>query len=149
VLSGYRGLLRELGRTGRRALALQLRTGILHVLRRAWGPRDGDDPVRRVLEQYAADGLGPADPRRAERQLAAEACLTCGLCTAECARAGGAPRLDPRDAVVAAARLEIDWRRLRLPAAPATPCAGCRACELVCPVAIPIAEIQEALAQPA
>jgi succinate dehydrogenase/fumarate reductase-like Fe-S protein len=155
VLSGYRGFLHELARTGTwRALALQVRTGGAHVVRRLLR-RGEPDPIARFLANYGADGFRLPDPARARLQLAAEACLACGLCTVECARAGGAPALDPRDAVLSAARLEIDWIRLGLPsavpgdrdasAAARGACAACAACEPVCPVAIPIAAVQETL----
>jgi len=144
MLRGYRGFLRELSNTGGwRALALQLRVGAAHVARRWLRPPDGD-PVQGFLRNYGADGFRLPDPERAALQLAAEACLVCGLCSAECARVGGAPRLDPRDAVICAARLEIDWIRLSLEEPASTSCAGCRACTLVCPAAIPIDRIQDA-----
>lgn len=151
MLSGYRGFLHELARTGTwRALALQVRTGGAHVVRRLL-QRGGGDPIARFLANYGADGFRLPDPARARLQLAAEACLACGLCTVECARAGGAPALDPRDAVLSAARLEIDWIRLGGPPAASEParrdggCAACAACEPVCPVAIPIAAVQDTL----
>jgi len=147
VSGGYRGFLRELGRTGSwRALGLQLRTGARHLLRRGW-PLAGPDPVARFLQNYGADGFRLPDRDRARLQAAAERCLVCALCSAECARVGGEPRLDPRDAVVAAARLEIDWVRLGLAEPVASSCSGCRACESVCPVEIPIAAVQESLAR--
>jgi len=148
VLSGYRGFLRELSRTGTgRALWLQVRTGTAHFLRRLRG-EDATDPITRFFEYYGADGFRLPDAAAAALQQSAEACLVCGLCTAECARVGGAPPLDPRDAVVATARLAIDWTRLQLvPAESATPCASCRACDVVCPVAIPIHRVQEWLAR--
>ena len=146
MLSGYRGFLREMANTGGwRAFALQLRVGAAHVARRWLGSATGD-PVVRFVDNYGSDGFRLPDPGRTGLQLAAEACLVCGLCSAECARVGGAPRLDPRDAVVSAARLEIDWLRLGLEEPAATPCAGCRACTAVCPAAIPIDRVQEILA---
>lgn len=152
MLSGYRGFLHELARTGGwRALALQLRTGGLHVARRLLR-RGEPDPIARFLANYGADGFRLPDPERAKLQLAAEACLACGLCSVACARAGGAPLLDPRDAVLSAARLEIDWIRLGPPARDEAPlgegagCAACAACEPACPVGIPIAAVQDSLA---
>ena len=147
MLKGYRGFLHELARTGTwRALWLQVSTGARHVARQALG-RDEGDPIARFFENYAADGFRMPDAEAAALQLDAEACLVCGLCSAECARIGGEPPLDPRDAVVAAARLAIDWTRLSLvPSAGAAACAGCRACDAVCPAGIPIADIQEWLA---
>ncbi len=157
MLTGYRGFLRELARTGTwRAFSLQVRTGAGHIARRLLGRGEGD-PIARFFQNYGADGFRLPDPERSRRQQAAEACLACGLCTVECARAGGAPPLDPRDAVLSAARLEIDWIRLGLSpfalagtadgsGATPTACAACRACERVCPVGIPIAGLQDALA---
>ena len=156
MASGYRGFLHELARTGGwRAFALQLRTGVLHVARRLAG-RGERDPIARFLANYGADGFGLPDPARARLQLAAEGCLACGLCSAACAQAGGAPPLDPREAVLCAARLEIDWiQRASEPARAAhdagsdaaTRCAACRACEPACPVGIPIAGVQAMLAR--
>lgn len=153
MLSGYRGFLRELARTGGwQALALQLRTGGRHVVRRLLRRADGD-PIARFLANYGADGFRLPDAARTRLQLAAEACLACGLCSIECARAGGAPPLEPRDAVLSAARLEIDWVRLGPPGRDAAPgaatsgCAACAACEPACPVGIPIAAVQETLAR--
>lgn len=161
MLKGYRGFLRELARTGTwRAFSLQVRTGAGHLVRRALG-RGESEPIARFFDNYGADGFRLPDPERSRLQLAAEACLACGLCTIECARVSGAPALEPRDAVLSAARLEIDWIRLGLvPFAPAaaraaaattgdaaaTPCGACRACESVCPAGIPIAGIQDILA---
>jgi ferredoxin len=154
VLNGYRGFLHELARTGTwRALSLQVRTGAGHVVRRLLRRGDGD-PIARFLANYGADGFRLADPARARIQLAAEACLACGLCSVECARAGGAPPFEPRDAVLSAVRLEIDWLRLEPLAprvftdvGPASACGACTACEAVCPVAIPIAAVQATLVQ--
>ena len=147
MLKGYRGFARELARTGTaRALWLQVRTGVAHVWAQLRG-REAGDPVARFFESYGADGFRLPDAAAAALQKSAEACLVCGLCSAECARVGGAPPLDPRDAVIATARLAIDWTRLDLgPVADAAPCAGCTACEVVCPVAIPIAHLQTWLA---
>jgi succinate dehydrogenase/fumarate reductase-like Fe-S protein len=146
VLKGYRGFLRELARTGSfSSLALQVRTGVRHAVRR-WLGGTGGDPVARFLENYAADGFRLPDAAQARLQLAAEACLVCGLCSLECARVGGTPRLDPRDAVVSAARLEIDWVRLGLAEPVATVCDACAACDAACPAGIPIQQIQTALA---
>ena len=148
MLSGYRGLVRERSRTGTgRALWLQLRTGMAHFVRQLRGG-EAADPIARFFESYGADGFRLPDAAAAALQQAAEACLVCGLCSAECARVGGTPPLDPRDAVVATARLAIDWTRLHLsPTESTSPCAGCRACDAVCPVAIPIARVQERLAR--
>jgi succinate dehydrogenase/fumarate reductase-like Fe-S protein len=151
MMRGYRGFLREFGRTGSwRALSLQLRTGVAHIARRLAAPRGGD-PVARFLAHYGPDGVRA--PEVAARALAWEAshCLVCGLCSQECARIGGAPSLDPRDAVVAASRLESDLLREGLPAslaggASADPCAACDACSRVCPAQIPIARVQQRLA---
>jgi NAD-dependent dihydropyrimidine dehydrogenase PreA subunit len=150
VVRGYRGFVREFSRTGTwRALRLQVGTGAAHVLRRLLR-RGVPDPVRTFFANYGADGFRPPDRAALALQVDAERCLVCGLCSAECARAGGMPALDPRDAVAAAARLAIDWVRLDIgPAADAggaAPCAACRACERACPAAIPIARVQDWLA---
>ena len=145
-MRGYRGFLREMLRTGSlRALALQLRTGALHVFHQAFDRRRGD-PVARFFAYYGPDGVSEPDPaaRRLARQ--AETCLVCGLCSLECARVGGAPPLDPRDAVVAAARLEIDWVRLGLSPAAGAACGACDACARICPAGIPIPLVQTRLA---
>ena len=144
-MRGYRGFLREFNRTGTlRALSLQLRVGARHVVRRALR-RDETDAEQLFLDNYRDDGLRRPEPEMRGLQLAAEACLVCGLCSGACAQAGGAPLLDPRDAVLSGARLAIDVRRLGLREV-ATACAACRACESVCPARIPIASVQEALA---
>jgi succinate dehydrogenase/fumarate reductase-like Fe-S protein len=139
-------LLHELLRTGSlRALALQLRTGALHVAKQAFGRRRSD-PVAQFLGYYGPDGVTKPDPvgRRLAQQ--AEACLVCGLCSLECARVGGAPPLDPRDAVVAAARLEIDWLRLGISPGAGFACGACDACARICPAGIPIHHVQTRLA---
>jgi ferredoxin len=142
---GYRGFLREFSRTGSlRALGLQLRTGALHLLRQLRG-REHGDPVARFLGYYGPDGVTRPSPEARALALAAERCLVCGLCSVECARVGGVPPLDPRDAVVAAARLEVDWRRLGLAPEPSAPCGGCDACSRVCPAGIPIHRVQARL----
>ncbi len=149
-MRGYRGLFREITHTGTwRAMVLQLRTGVVHVLRQWTGQRDDRDPLELFFENYGADGVRPASEEERVLRLASEACLVCGLCTIACAEAGGQPRLDPRDAVAAAARLAIDWRRLGLNPAGESPCAACAQCDLACPEGIPIHQVQEALAREA
>jgi len=149
VLRGYRGFAHEFSRTGSlRALWMQLRTGAAHAARRALGRNASGDPIGIFLRNYAGDGFRLPGAEIAALSLSAEACLVCGLCSAECARSGGTPRIDPRDAVIAAARMAIDWVRLELPEPIASPCAACRACETVCPAHIPIQQVQEWLAAP-
>ena len=144
-MRGYRGALRQFARTGSlRALALQLRTGAVHWLRQLLRIRSGNS-VELFLRNYGSDGVGAGDSARAALQLDAQACLVCGLCSGECARVGGDPVLDPRDAVLAAARLEVEVLRLGLSTA-AGPCSACAACAAVCPVRIPIHRVQDALA---
>jgi len=146
---GYRGFLRELLATGGlAALRLQVRTGALHVLRGLLRRRPVD-PVALFLENYGADGIRLPDAEARPLALAAARCLACGLCSLECARVGGRPPLDPRDAVLAGARLEIDLVRLGLAGEIAGACGACRACEAVCPAGIPIARVQARLSDPA
>jgi succinate dehydrogenase/fumarate reductase-like Fe-S protein len=148
-LKGYRGFVREFARTGSlRALWLQVRTGVQHVVRGV-RRRDARDPIELFFQYYAADGFRMPDETAAALQQDAEACLVCGLCSVACARAGGEPVIDPRDAVVAASRLAIDWVRLDLSPGSATAggCAGCRACDAACPAGIPIHRIQDWLAR--
>ncbi|HME68587.1 MAG TPA: 4Fe-4S dicluster domain-containing protein [Myxococcota bacterium] len=154
MIRGYRGFLREFSRTGSaRAFWLQVRTGAAHILRTAQRSR-GRDAVALFLENYREDGVRLPDAARDALRLEAQRCTACGLCTAECARVGGAPRLDPMDVVAAASRLAIDIVRLALPVADAA-CLGCAACEAVCPAHIPIARVKAdlgslgAMAQPA
>jgi ferredoxin len=142
---GYRGFLHELARTGARALPLQLRTGARHWLRRTLRREAPVDPEALFFANYAADGVRPADAGARALQLAAQPCLACGLCSAECARVAGRPPLDPRDAVLAGARLAIDVVRLGLDTGDASACAACRACEPACPARIPIAAVQAGL----
>jgi Fe-S oxidoreductase len=145
-MRGYRGFLRELLRTGSlRALALQLRTGALHVAKQTFGRRRGD-PLAQFLGYYGPDGVTKPDPLARRLAQQAEACLVCGLCSLECARQGGAPPLDPRDAVVSTARLEIDWLRLGISPAADSACGACDACARICPAGIPIHHVQARLA---
>lgn len=147
-MRGYRGFLRELSRTGSpRALVLQVRTGLVHLVRHATGRRPTDG-VARFLDNYAPDGIRPTSPADRDLRLRSEACLVCGLCSAECARVGGRPALDPRDAVIAASRLEVDLLRFELGAelsGSESPCSGCAACDRLCPAGIPIHRVQERL----
>jgi succinate dehydrogenase/fumarate reductase-like Fe-S protein len=152
VTRGYRGFLREFSRTGSwRALSLQLRTGAGHVLRQ-WFARRGGDPVAQFLAHYGPDGVRAPDAAARALALDASRCVVCGLCSQECARIGGAPPLDPRDAVIAASRLETDLLReglagaLGASAGGAGACGGCDACSRVCPAGIPIARVQTRLA---
>ena len=145
-MRGYRGFLREFTRTGSlRALSLQLRTGVAHMARQLLGRKDSD-PVLQFLAYYGPDGVTRPDLDAQALALSATACLVCGLCSLECARVGGAPSLDPREAVIAAARLELDFRRLRVSPAESA-CAACDACSHVCPAGIPIHRVQARLAR--
>jgi ferredoxin len=145
-MRGYRGFLRELSRTGTaRAFLLQARTGVAHIVARA-RRQPGPDPVRVFLEYYAGDGVRLPEAEGDRLRLDAQRCVACGLCTLECARVGGAPPLDPMDAVAAAARLAIDVVRLALPVDEPRPCAACGACDLVCPTQVPIRRVQLDLA---
>jgi ferredoxin len=152
LVRGLRGFTKELSRTGSmRALWLQVRTGAVHVARALRGREDGD-PIRLFLANYGADGVRRPDAVLAAVQLEAQRCLACGLCDLACARIGGAPRIAPMEAVVCASRQAIDVVRLgpgfgASPEPGAPPCAGCAACEAVCPAAIPIARVQDALAR--
>jgi heterodisulfide reductase subunit C len=122
-----------------------MRVGAAHVLRRWLSRGETRDPERLFLDRYASDGLrAPREERRA-LQRAAQHCLVCGLCSVACAEAGGRPPLDPRDAVLSGARLEVDVLRLGIDA-PGAACGACRACEPTCPAGIPIASVQAALA---
>jgi len=142
---GYRGFLREFSRTGSlRALSLQLRTGAAHVVRQ-WLGKKRSDPVAQFLAYYGPDGVARPDAESRALALSAQSCLVCGLCNLECARVGGAPAIDPRDAVIAAARLAVDGRRLGLAPEPAGLCAGCDACSRICPAGIPIHRVQARL----
>jgi hypothetical protein len=56
--------------------------------------------------------------------------------------------MDPREAVLAGSRLGIDLARLGLEGELAGGCGPCRACEPLCPAAIPIARVQARLGGP-
>ena len=147
-LRGYRGVFRELLNTGTlAALRLQVRTGALHVLR-GFGGRRGPDPVALFLAHYRADGIRLPDAAERPLALAAARCLSCGLCSLECARVGGRPPMDPREAVLSGSRLGVDLARLGLEGEIVGSCGVCRACEAHCPAEIPIARVQGRLAGP-
>ena len=144
MIRNYRGLFREFSRTGSaRAFWLQVRTGVAHILRRAQRSRS-QDAVALFLENYREDGVRLPDATRDALRLEAQRCTACGLCTAECARMGGRPGLDPMDAVAAAGRLALEVVRLALPVTDSA-CGACAACEAVCPAGIPIAKVQDDL----
>jgi succinate dehydrogenase/fumarate reductase-like Fe-S protein len=146
---GYRGFLREFTRTGSwRAVSLQVRTGALHLLRQLFVRRAGD-PVAQFLAHYGPDGVRAPDSAARSLALDASRCLVCGMCSLECARVGGTPPLDPREAVIAASRLETDLLREGLTAelaAGSGACASCDACSRVCPAQIPVHRVQARLA---
>jgi len=145
---GYRGFFRQILDTGTfAALRLQVRTGALHVLR-SLSRRRSPDPVALFLANYAGDGVRLPDAGERPLALAAGRCVACGLCSLECARVGGRPPLDPREAVLAGSRLGIDLARLGLEGELAGGCDACRACEPLCPAAIPIARVQARLGGP-
>ena len=145
---GYRGFLREFTRTGTwRAVSLQVRTGIAHIARQLFVRRRGD-PAAQFLVHYHGDGVRAPDAAARALQLDASKCLVCGLCSLECARVGGAPALDPREAVIAASRLETDLLREGLTSelSRSAACSGCDACSRICPAQIPVHRVQERLA---
>jgi Pyruvate/2-oxoacid:ferredoxin oxidoreductase delta subunit len=146
---GYRGFLREFTRTGSwRAVSLQVRTGVAHILRQIFS-RNGRDPVAQFFAHYGPDGLRAPDTAARALALDASHCLVCGICTLECARVGGEPPLDPREAVIAASRLETDILREGLAgqlAASTAACGGCDACSRACPASIPVHRVQLRLA---
>ena len=140
-MSGYRGFFKELARTrSAHSLWLQLRGGLGHVLR-GWTRRDSGRGIDQFLNHYGAEGFGFPEATRRELASAAGRCLVCGLCSAECARIGATPPLDPQEAVVALSRLGSEAKRFGLTISSETPCGSCRACHTVCPVAIPIADV--------
>jgi succinate dehydrogenase/fumarate reductase-like Fe-S protein len=146
--TGYRGFFREFTRTGSwRAVSLQVRTGIAHIARQLFVRRSGD-PAAQFLAHYREDGVRAPDAAARALQLDASKCLVCGLCSLECARVGGAPPLDPREAVIAASRLEIDLLREGLTGelASRAACGSCDACSRICPAQIPVHRVQERLA---
>ena len=140
-MSGYRGFLKEIARTrSGSAFWLQVRGGLLHLVRGLTGRRRSD-AVAQFVRNYGPEGFAFPDARRRALAAAAQRCLVCGLCSAECARVGGAPPIDPQEAVVALSRLASEAKRFGLETAVESPCGKCRACHRACPVGIPIAEI--------
>lgn len=140
-MKGYRGFFSEIARTGSaQSFWLQVRGGLLHWLR-SWTGARRPDAVAQFVRNYGPEGFAIPDGSRRTLVSAAQRCLVCGMCSAECARVGGTPPIDPQEAVVASSRLSSEAKRFGYNAVAAAPCGSCRACHPVCPVAIPIAEI--------
>lgn len=101
--------------------------------------------LERFLANYAPEGLSPT--AREDRRLGEEAarCIACGLCEPACDLAPAVPSI--RSLGVHAAFRLYSKSSVELPFAATAldACAGCSACEGVCPTGVPISRIVSAL----
>ncbi|BDG01794.1 4Fe-4S dicluster domain-containing protein [Anaeromyxobacter oryzae] len=128
-----------------RALAyLGYRATIAHPLKRLFRQRGTGEA--RFRAAYEVEGLAPTADAAREISLAAQACISCGLCETGCDLAGAVP-------AVRALGLHATFRlysrnpaELHLAAGALDACAACaKGCESLCPTGVPIGRVVDAL----
>jgi heterodisulfide reductase subunit C len=119
-------------------LYLGYRAMIAHPLKRLKRRGTG---LERFRAAYVAEGLAPVTLEDRAAALAAQDCISCGLCETGCALAGA-------DATVRALGLHAAFRlygrgphELPLAAAALSACAGCAGCDALCPTGVPISRV--------
>ncbi|MEK6608125.1 MAG: 4Fe-4S dicluster domain-containing protein [Myxococcota bacterium] len=116
---------------------------VLHFLALPFRRRASHE--RRFLDNYAADRLLPAPAEIRPRLPSFERCIACGLCNALCETLATAPRhrFGGPAHLARAARSFPDLGAFRAHVEHEAASCGeaCRACEAVCPTAVPLREL--------
>lgn len=114
-----------------------------HHLGRMWpfGRREKEDALAKFMANYREDRILPLTPEERAAFPGFQACVSCGLCTAECVltrpagEAASEKRLDPRALAVSYARAIPEFRAAR---ELLETCDACGLCEEVCPTDTPL-----------
>lgn len=122
-------------------LFLGWRAIVLHPLRALLA---GDRGKQRFLRNYATEALIPYS--RADRALLPRfsGCIQCGLCDAVCPLMRQLPPAQwrgPSLFAVAYSRATPELPQLRTPLAHLDRCGACRACQDICPRAVPLLDL--------
>ena len=128
----------------RRLLALFFlawRAVVLHPIRAALaGPRGR----QRFLDNYVPEALVPYSISDRQALPRFSGCIQCGLCDAICPLVPRLPRArwrGPSLFAVAYSRATPELRHLEVPIALLDQCGACRACQEICPRAVPLLDI--------
>lgn len=101
-------------------------------LRRVFRGRKDDGGVARFLENFAHEGFAPLDAQQTELIFSLSKCIYCGVCEAVCPM--------PVDRWPAWSRA-LELARFAAEDLPANCEVGCRKCEALCPVGVPLQAI--------
>lgn len=115
---------------------LGYRALVAHPLRKLFRRRGTG--LERFRANYVSEGLGPTSPADRADALAAQACISCGLCEIGCNLAAANPQF--RALGVHAVFRLYARNPVELPlAAPVLQgCASCAGCHALCPTGVPI-----------
>lgn len=124
-------------------LYLGYRAVLAHPLKMLRRRGSGLDRFRAA---YVAEGLAPVTAEDRAIALAAQECISCGLCEAGCALAGADPSVRALGLHAAFRLYGRGPQELPLAAGALAACAGCAGCDALCPTGVPISRVVTHLA---
>jgi succinate dehydrogenase/fumarate reductase-like Fe-S protein len=119
-------------------LYLGYRAIVAHPLKRLARRGTG---LERFRAAYVDEGLAPVTPEDRAAALAAQECISCGLCETGCALAGADPMVRALGLHAAFRLYGRGPHELPLAAAALEACAGCAGCDALCPTGVPISRV--------